>query len=132
MSLQPLALGLTLVNLLLLAVTATGNASFARQEAPVLRGRALEIVDDQGRVRASIVVHAASTGRDGKASAESTVLRLITPDGKPGVKIAASEDTAGLAFVAEQGTYAQLIAASGGGSFLKFTEKNGRDRQLYP
>ena len=49
----------------------------ARSEAPVLRGRALEIVDDQGRVRASIQV--LPTARPTR----KVILRLIDPNGRP-------------------------------------------------
>lgn len=59
-----IALALTLLNLVLLGglILSQATAAFGRQGvAPVLRGRALEIVDDQGRVRANIL----STGRSG-------------------------------------------------------------------
>ena len=42
--------------LLLLLVAQHLRPAFARSEPPVLRGRGLEIVDAQGRVRASISV----------------------------------------------------------------------------
>ncbi|HLK17654.1 MAG TPA: hypothetical protein VKT81_01825 [Bryobacteraceae bacterium] len=63
--------------------------------APVLRGHALEIVDDQGRVRASISVFPADPKvkmPDGTTGYPETVLlRLITSQGRPHVKIAATE-----------------------------------------
>ena len=57
-------LGLTLLNLVLLAllVSSQARSALAGQSGPgVLRGRALEIVDDQGRVRAEILVHGPET-----------------------------------------------------------------------
>ena len=68
--------------------------------ADVLRARKLEIVDDRGRVRASIVVHPADPRvrmPDGSPQEESVVLRLINGDGRPGVKLASSENDVGLA-----------------------------------
>ena len=61
---QRVLLALTLLNLTLLVyflgqVRAAGGAA---EIAPVLRGRALQIVDDGGRVRASISVLPAGSG----------------------------------------------------------------------
>jgi hypothetical protein len=66
MDFQRLGIILTLVNLglltLVLAVQAQIRPTVAAQDvAPVLRGRALEIVDERGRVRASLNVYPAST-----------------------------------------------------------------------
>src|SRR5690349_19477579 len=61
---------------------------------PVLRGSSLEIVDDQGRVRASIKIHAGDPKfkmPDGKIGYPETVMfRLIDPNGRPEIKIGAS------------------------------------------
>jgi hypothetical protein len=55
MKIQRLLIGLTLVNLALLVFTLSqARPAAAEGGPPVLRGRALEIVDDRGRVRASI------------------------------------------------------------------------------
>ena len=55
MKIQRFAIGITLLNLgLLIFVVAQGRKVEAKGVAPVLRGRALEIVDEQGRVRAEI------------------------------------------------------------------------------
>jgi len=54
MKIQRAFFALTVVNLgLLVFLLAQMQPVEARGEAPVLRGRALEIVDDQGRVRAN-------------------------------------------------------------------------------
>jgi hypothetical protein len=117
-----LNLALALLNLVLLAFLAIGGATAARDDRGVLRARALEIVDDQGRVRASIVVHPASVAKDGTAWPDTAVLRLVDADGGPGVKIASSRKGAIAAFIGEQGTYAQ-VGADAGGSFVKLTNK---------
>jgi hypothetical protein len=60
-------------------------------------------------VRASVTVHAAQKAPDGSTEDETTVLRLVNADGKPGVKIASSHTTAGMSLVAEQGNYIQVF-----------------------
>jgi hypothetical protein len=64
-----------------------------------LRGRALEIVDDQGRVRAMFKVFPADLNvkmLDGTTGYPETVLlRLIDSKGGPNVKIAATEGWVG-------------------------------------
>ena len=67
----------------------------------VLRGRGLEITDDEGRVRASIKLHPASVLPDGAAYPETVLLRLISSRGRPNVKIAATEDGSAVALGGE-------------------------------
>jgi len=57
-------IALTLVNLALLVFTIVQQLrpAFAQGESPVLRGRALEIVDAQGRVRANKILKGAKPG----------------------------------------------------------------------
>ena len=136
MKIQPFLIVLTLVNFALLIFTlAQMRPAVAADEiAPVLRGRALQIVDDRGRVRASINVYPPSTGKDGERQAETVLLRLITEQGRPSVKIGASEQTAGLALVGPSGTketYVQL-GANGTVSSLKLKNEDGRERVIEP
>jgi len=135
MKIQRLLIGLTLVNLALLIFTLS-QAPPAAAEAgpPVLRGRALEIVDDRGRVRASIQVLPAKTQANGETSAETVLLRLITERGRPSVKISASEQSAGLALVGPTGTkdtYVQL-GAWGTASSLRLKNEDGGERVVKP
>jgi len=76
---------LTSINLalLLLILAQQLRPAFAQNEVPVLRGRALEIVDAQGRVRASINVLPSSRSPSGEDQAETVLLRLITERGPP-------------------------------------------------
>src|SRR5512138_2913604 len=97
MNIPRLLIALTVVNLVLLAfllarpAVATGDGV-----APVLRGRALQIVDERGRVRASIDVYPADPNvkmPDGtRGYPETVLLRLISAKGAPNVKLAATED----------------------------------------
>ena len=105
MKIQPGLIVLTLLNLaLLIFTTAQLRPALAATDAPVLRGRALEIVDDQGRVRASINVYPAKTQENGEAYPETVLLRMITERGRPSVKLSVSEEFAGLALVGPSGT----------------------------
>jgi hypothetical protein len=64
----------------------------------VLRGRALEIVDDRGRVRAtlSVVPEDPKPEWNGKPYPETVLLRLMSPEGRPNVKLGATRDGSGL------------------------------------
>ena len=105
MKMQRFALVITLVNLVILMfVLAAMRPAIAQGTAPVLRGRSLEIVDDRGRVRASISVLPAGVSAHGDRSPETVLLRLITERGRPSVKIGASEEAAGLSFAGPTNT----------------------------
>ena len=87
---QKLLLALTVVNLALLTfLLMRVPATAVPDPAGVLRGRALQITDDQGRVRASIVVHPADPAfpmPSGQGQRETVVLRLVDPNGRPSVR----------------------------------------------
>jgi hypothetical protein len=119
---------------LLILMLAQIRPAAAQDVTPVLRGRALEIVDDHGRVRASIQVVPASTQKNGELSSETVLLRLITEKGRPSVKIASSEQTAGLSFAGPsdtKDTYVQLLA-KGTVSSLKLKNEDGREQVIMP
>jgi hypothetical protein len=83
MTTQKLLVGLTLVNLALLTfLLARAGTSTADGVPSVLRGRALEIVDERGRVRANIKVQPGGT-TGGRPYPETVILRLIDPAGRP-------------------------------------------------
>jgi len=136
MKAQRLLVSLTIINLALLLVTLAHEArpAAAQQPAPMLRGRGLEIVDDQGRVRASIAVIPArnTTGADG--GAETVLLRLITERGRPSVKIGASEELAGLSFNGPTGTTNTYVVLQSKGheSTLKLRNEDGKEQILKP
>src|SRR6185369_10415328 len=136
MKIQPVLIVLTVVNLgiLILTLAQLRPAVAATEVAPVLRGRALEIVDDQGKVRASINVYPASTQKNGESYPETVLLRLITERGRPSVKISASEQLSGLALVGTSGTketYVQL-GAKGTVSSLRLKNEDGRESLVTP
>ena len=137
MKTQRLAIVLTAINLLILSFNlAHTRLAAAEGVAPVLRGRALEIVDDHGRVRASIKVHPANQTfkmPDGKTGYPDTVMfRLIDPNGRPEVKLGASEQGAGLGLIGDSDTTHVLLQAEGTDSSLKLTNKDGRQQLINP
>ena len=102
--------------------------------APVLRTRALQIVDEQGRVRASLEVLPARTSDPEQRSHETVLLRLITERGRPSVKIGASEQTSGISLAGPTGTkdkYA-ILEATDNISSLKLRAENGREQVFRP
>jgi hypothetical protein len=107
---------------------------FAESELPILRGRALEIVDAQGRVRASIGVLPAGKPSSGEEQAETVLLRLITERGRPSVKIASSEPASGLSLAGPTGTKDTyvILQSKGTTSSLKLRNEDGREQQLGP
>ena len=135
MKMQRLLVVLTLVNLVLLALSLAQMRPAAAQDvAPVLRGRGLQIVDERGQIRASIAVLPATTQADGSVSHETVLLRLITEKGRPSVKVAASEESAGLALVGPTGTkntYVQL-GAKGTTSALTLKDEDGKEQTFKP
>jgi hypothetical protein len=132
---QRLLIALTVVNVVLLVFSLAQSRMVAAQGvAPVLRGRALEIVDNQGRVRASIQVLPASRQKDGELSHETVLFRLITEKGRPSVKIGASEESAGIALSgpsSTKDTYVQL-GAKGNVSSLRLRNEDRREQIITP
>jgi hypothetical protein len=96
----------------------------------MLRAHALEIVDEQGRVRASISVNPAVTV-DSREYPESVLLRLADPGGGPGAKLAASKDGSGLRLGDGSETGIDITAKSTG-SFVRVTDTDGQMRLLKP
>jgi hypothetical protein len=136
MKTQRLLIALTVVNLGLLIFLLLSHIgpALANGAPPVLRGRALEIVDEQGRARATLNVMPASTQPNGESYPETVLLRLITERGRPSVKISTSEQGAGLALVGPSNTkdtYVQL-GANGTVSSLKLKNEDGGERIVKP
>jgi len=145
MKIQRLFIALTIVNLgltifLLAQLRRVEAVSTAPGEsagpAPVLRGRELEIVDDLGRVRASIKIHPGDPAYkmpDGKIGYPETVMfRLIDPKGRPEVKLGASVEGGGLGLIGETDTTHALLQAQGSESLLKVTNKDGKKQVITP
>src|SRR2546430_13005395 len=100
MNTQRFVIVLTVVNVASLAISLARPGAAADGGAPVLRGKALEIVDDRGRGRASITVFPADPAVKMPAGTtghpETALLRLINSKGAPNVKLATTDDLASL------------------------------------
>jgi hypothetical protein len=131
MKTQRLALALTAVNLLLaLFLVSQIYRTQANEVAPVLRGRALEIVDDQGRIRANILVHGPETV-NGKVYPETVLFRMADPKSGPVVKLTASAKGSALGLSDDEDAGVSLYAKDTG-SFVKVVDKKGREQILKP
>ncbi len=136
MNTQRIAVILTVINLLVLtSVLSRARDARAGEVAPVLRGRALEIVDDHGKLRAQVLVVPPSTASDGQKYPETVLLRLIDPNGRPGVKIAASVDGSGMSLAGDserrEWSGVQILAEAKGSS-VRLTNRDGREQRIQP
>jgi hypothetical protein len=133
---------MTLINVGILIVLLNQNGAVqANSGAPMLRGRGLEIVDAQGKVRASIQIVPAGPARrpdgslseaKGKIYPETVLLRLIRPDGRPSVKIATSEEGSGLSLGGGSDPAYIVLQADGGETSISLTNKDGRQQFVKP
>ena len=130
-------IALTVVNVAMMVFSLAQPFRTAAQDvAPVLRGRALEIVDDHGRVRAEIKVLPAQPALkmpDGTGYPETVLLRLIDSQNGPHVKLATTEDGSGLVLGGQTGTmgYTQL-RSRGADPFIKIVGGDGREQTSKP
>jgi hypothetical protein len=128
-------LGLTVLNLVLLAVLVSTKAATAfgsQQELPVLRGRALEIVDNQGRLRANILVHGPETV-NGVTYPETVLFRLIDPNGGPLVKLTVARNGSALGLSdGLSGDGGVQLYARDTASFVRVVNRSGRIQMLRP
>lgn len=123
------SLNLLLLSFLLLSRTGPALASSG---SDVLRGRALEIIDDHGRVRASIKLHEAGTFKPtGKKLPETVMLRLIDSEGRPEVKIGASAEGGGLSLVGSSDS-TQLLLLADSSSSVRLKNRSGQERVIQP
>jgi hypothetical protein len=93
---------------LLLGLFLLGRAAVAQAVAPVVRARAIELVDDRGRVRAQLDVE--PTGE--------VVFRLRDASGTIRVKVEASEEGSGLVLLDEATEPGIHMLAKRGGTSL--------------
>jgi hypothetical protein len=124
---------LTLANCGLLGYQVTQRPGLEAQEvAPVLRGRALEIVDAQGRVRAVIQVNPPTTV-DSQLYPESVLFRLTDPKSGNVVKLDASSEGSGMGLSdnSENGGI-RLMAKDRTGNFVQVTNRNGQKQIIKP
>jgi hypothetical protein len=128
-----IGVALSALNLVILASGLLRSEPVAADDG-VLRGRALELVDASGRVRAEVKVLPADPSvkmPDGTTGYPETVLlRLIDAGGGPNVKLAATDDGAGLVLGGED-SYVQVLSR-GAHPTIKVVDKDRGVRVLVP
>ena len=127
---------LVAINLATMTFVLTQDKSRAADaNASVLRGTALELVDEHGKVRAELKVLPAQPDfkmPDGSVGyPEAVQLRLFTSKGAPNVKLAAIEDGSALVLGGEKG-YVQILSRSKEDPFVKIVTKDGREKVFKP
>jgi hypothetical protein len=124
---------LTVVNLALLAYQVV---LLQKADSAILRGRGIEIVDGQGRLRMQLTVAPANDTfkmPDGKTGyPETVILRLITADGKPRVKLTTSTEGSGLMLLGDSDTTHTILEAHGATTSLKLRNNETTERVLKP
>ncbi len=132
MKTQRFAIALMLINLALLVLLLAQNLSADSQNvAPVLRGRALEIVDSSGRIRASITVEPPVT-MDSRTYPETVLLRLTDPKSGPIVKITATEEGSAIGLSDDVDGGVQVFSTKHKGNFIKVVSREGREQIIKP
>ncbi|WP_153799146.1 hypothetical protein [Foetidibacter luteolus] len=133
MKMQPVAVALTAINLVIMIVLlAQMRPAMAQQQpgiAPVVKTHALHILDNQGKIRASITVEPA-VEVDGKQYPQTTLLRLIDNQGKPLVKLTAAENGSALG-LSDELDGGVLIRARDTGTFVKLNNRY-KERVIRP
>jgi hypothetical protein len=141
---NPLALtALTIINLGLLVMIAVNRTGYVEASSPsqVIRARGIEIVDAQGKARASLSIIPAGPARrpdgrpveaNGKTYPETVLFRLIRPDGRPSVKIATSEQGSSIYLSGGIDPTDIVLNSDGGEASLTLTNRDGRSRVIKP
>ena len=132
----------TLINLGLLVLLLNRSLRPAQAaQLPVLRARALEIVDAQGRLRASLQVIPEGPSRrpdgspvepNGRIYPEAVVFRLIRPDGRPSVKIATTEQGSGIDLSGGIDPTYLVLSSEGGEASVTLTNRDGKRQEIKP
>jgi hypothetical protein len=133
---QRLLVALTVINLGLLTYQVVRpRYVFAEDNAPVLRGRALEIVDERGKVRAELRVFPPNPKhklQNGDPYPETVLLRLIAPNGRPSVKLATDLRGGGLYLGGAEDPTMTRLGADGAKAYLELVNKDGEKTVIRP
>ena len=123
-----IAIALSVLNLAILAaLSAQLWPAEAQGRAGIIRANGIEIVDDAGRLRASLTILPPAEG-----STDTVLFRLINTAGQPSVKIGASDTTAGLSFVGGDDESYLILEAEGPDAMLKLVEAGTRETLVSP
>lgn len=123
MNISGVAAGLGALNLAILAGLAVQTRPAGRERVDeVLRGSALELVDERGKARARIDVEP-----DGEV-----VFRLLDQQGTIRVKLGAGKDGSGLLLANDATEPGVHLLAKAQGSSVRVVNKDGRERVIAP
>jgi hypothetical protein len=92
------------------------------QAGEVLRGRALELVDERGKSRATILVEPSG----------EVVFRLLDQQGTIRVKLGAGKDGSGLLLANDATEPGVHLLAKADGSSMRVANKDGHERVIVP
>src|SRR4051794_30697537 len=131
-----LLVALTVINLGLLTYQLVRpRFAFAQETGPILRGRALEIVDERGKVRAELRVFPPDPKHklpNGDPYPETVLLRLIDPNGRPSVKMTTDVRGGGLYLGGAQDPTMVQLAAQEAEAQLKLVNEDRQERVIRP
>jgi hypothetical protein len=123
MKLDRIAVAVTVVNVVFVLLVLAQHGATARPvDSQVLRVRALELIGDDGRVRAQLNVE----------SSGEVVFRLRDATGTIRVKLGASEEGSGLVLLGDSTEPGAQILAKRSGTSLTLTAKSGAKRVIEP
>jgi len=114
-------IALTVINLVILIVALVQTRSTAVETvSSVLRARAIELVDERGKVRAQLNVE----------SNEEVVFRMRDAKGTIRVKLGANEDGSGLVLMDDRTEPTLQVRANRAGPSVKLIDKNGQEQVI--
>lgn len=115
---------LTIFNLVLLVfLVSKANAVEAQSVSSVVRTQRLELVDDNGIVRASLTL---------EKDPDTVLLRMRDPKGLVRLKLGADAKGSGLMLANDSQQPGVLILAKDTGTSLKLTNQNGKEQLIAP
>jgi hypothetical protein len=122
MNTLPIALALGALNLALLVGAAVPTRTTPPPRGDILRGKALELVDERGKTRARIGVEPNG----------EVVFRLLDQQGTIRVKLGAGSDGSGLLLANDATEPGVHILARADGSSIRIVNKDGREQLIAP
>jgi len=118
-----IAAALSAVNLAILTgASLQARPAGAQGSEDVLRGRAIELVDERGKIRARLDIEP-----DGEV-----VFRLLDQQGTIRVKLGAGKDGSGLLLANDATEPGVHLLAKATGSSVRVANKDGRERVIAP
>ena len=136
MNAQRFAVVITIANALLLVfvVIALQVRPIVGGEAPIVRTRSLEIIDAQGRVRASISVlpEDPNVTFEGRVYPETVLFRMSDPQAGPDVKISVNANGGGMVLGGGSSQSYVQIGADERSGWVKLVTKDLREQVLRP